>query len=83
MTRDQIAVRVNRLVADQSGINIRDLVPENTITDLSFDSLDCIELLLELEGTFNIRIPDRDADNLKTINELIDYLAGLKDVQGM
>jgi len=43
-------------------------------TDLHADSLDAVELIMTLEERFGIEIPDEDAENLQTVQQLIDYV---------
>jgi len=47
---------------------------------LNADSLDTVELVMELEDEFNLSIPDEDAEKLKTVGEAIDYIQ--KRVEG-
>ena len=56
-------------------------VPESAITDqthfsrdLGLDSLDNVDLIMQLEQTFGIRIPDEDYSKLTTMQGVIDYL---------
>lgn len=46
----------------------------NLQTDLGADSLDIVELLMHLEDNFGIKIPDEDAENLKTVGDAIAYI---------
>jgi len=45
------------------------------IDDLGADSLDSIELVMALEGKFNIEIPDEDAEGMNTVDDVIRYVA--------
>lgn len=42
--------------------------------DLGADSLDLVELVLELEDQFGVKIPDKDAKTLKTVGQAVDYI---------
>lgn len=42
--------------------------------DLNIDSLDALELMMELESEFSLEIPDEDAEKLSSIQDVIDYL---------
>jgi acyl carrier protein len=72
--------RVIDIVADQLGVS-KDKITEETsfVNDLGADSLDTVELVLELEDEFDINIPD-DEEAPKTIGESIDYI--LKQTEG-
>ena len=42
--------------------------------DLGADSLDCVEMVMEIEKRLNISIPDEDIDGMNTVGELVSYL---------
>lgn len=44
--------------------------------DLSFDSLDFVECVMELETVFNVSINDEEMDNLVTVNDVFTYIEG-------
>lgn len=50
----------------------------NILEDLSADSLDVVEIIMELEETFGISIPDEDAMELKTVKDLMNYIEAKK-----
>ena len=52
------------------------------VEDIGADSLDIVELVMELEEEFDIQIPDTEAEKIKTVGQAIDYIeAKLKDKQ--
>jgi acyl carrier protein len=72
--------RLITVVAEMLGLD--EVNPKNfLIKDLGADSLDCIEILMEIEEEFDIEIPDEDAEKFKntTIQEMIDYIKGRLD----
>lgn len=44
------------------------------IDDLEADSLDIVELMMELEETFDIEIPDEDAEKISTVGDVVEYI---------
>ena len=48
-------------------------------SDLGLDSLDVVEVIMELEHEFNIQIPDNEADSLKTVGQTIEYILAQPD----
>ena len=51
------------------------ITPETNITeDLGADSLDIVELLMTIEETFGVSVPDEDIPGLKTIKDIADYI---------
>jgi acyl carrier protein len=70
-----IAEKVKSVIAEQMKIKPEEIT-ENAkfTTDLSLDSLDMVELIIELEEGWGIEIPDEDAKKLTTIDEAIKYI---------
>ena len=64
------------LVAKQLGKEEADVSMESHfIDDLGADSLDTVELVLELEEHFDIEIPDDDAENLMSVGQAVEYIS--------
>ena len=66
--------KVANIVAEQLGISIDDVTAETTLEDLNADSLDVVEVIMALESEFNMEIPDEDAEKIKTVGALADYV---------
>ena len=67
--------RVVDIVAEQLGVE-KDKIKREThfVNDLGADSLDTVELVMELEEEFEITIPDDEAERIKTVADLIRYV---------
>jgi acyl carrier protein len=67
--------RVIQIVCDNLGVS-KEQVTRNTSfqEDVGADSLDIVELVMELEEEFEITIPDEEAEKIKTVGEAIDYI---------
>jgi acyl carrier protein len=67
--------RVIEIVCENLGVN-KEQVTRNTkfIEDIGADSLDIVELVMELEEEFEITIPDDQAEKIKTVGEAVDYI---------
>ncbi len=50
------------------------ILTDNLRDNLDMDSLDGVELILCLENEFGIEIPDEDAENIKTVNDVVEFL---------
>lgn len=69
--------QVKKLIVEQLGVDESQITPDaHFIDDLGADSLDTVELILSLEETFNISIPDEDAEKLETVGKAMEYVAG-------
>ncbi len=70
-----IADKVKEIIVKQLGVN-PDEVSEDAsfVEDLGADSLDTVELVMELEKEFNIEIPDDDANDIRSVGEAVKYI---------
>jgi acyl carrier protein len=75
LKEDVTAVEIRRLIHDKLGIGTELLTDKaNFKDDLSVDSLDLIELQMEIEKQYSLNLPDEVAENLKTVGSLIAYV---------
>ena len=71
----EIATKVIAIVVDKLGAEEGKVTPEASSTgDLGADSLDTVELIMELEKEFNISIPDDQAEKIATVGDAIAYI---------
>lgn len=66
--------KIKRITADKLGVDEAIITPESKFSELGADSLDGVELLMEFEKEFNITIPDKEMEAMKTIGEVILYI---------
>jgi acyl carrier protein len=67
--------RVSNIIVEQLGATREEILPEASfIDDLGADSLDIVELVMAMEETFDIEIPDEDAEKIQTIGDAIAYV---------
>ncbi|HTF17689.1 MAG TPA: acyl carrier protein [Chryseolinea sp.] len=67
--------KVTRILTDKLGIAESEITPDaNFVKDLGIDSLDYAEIVMEFEQTFDIRIPDDDAEKLQTFGQAVKYI---------
>ena len=70
-----VSERVTDIVATQLGVSKEQITPEtNFVNDLGADSLDQVELVMELEEEFDINIPDDAAEKIQTVGQAIEYI---------
>ena len=66
--------RVIEIVCENLGVNKEVTEKTSFIEDVGADSLDIVELIMELEEEFEINIPDEQAEKIKTVGEAIEYI---------
>lgn len=68
--------RLIEIIAEQLQIDKAQIVPEASfMDDLGADSLDTVELVMALEEELNVEIPDEQAENIRTVQDAIDFLS--------
>ncbi len=66
---------IRKILAEHLGIDQDGIKPEQDIMkDLGADSLDIVELVMEVEEQYGIDIPDEDAEELKTVGDIEKYI---------
>ena len=67
--------RITKIIKEQLGVEASEVKPEASfVDDLGADSLDTVEILMAIEEEFGIEIPDEDAENAKTVEDVISYI---------
>ena len=75
MSEENIESRVTAVVAKVLGVKIDDVKSSSKfIEDLGADSLDTVELVMELEGEFECDIPDEEAEKITSVGEAVEYI---------
>ncbi|MEO1262754.1 MAG: acyl carrier protein [Bacteroidota bacterium] len=72
----EIKDKVVKIIVDKLGVDESEVTETASFTaDLGADSLDTVELIMQLEKEFNISIPDEEAENIATVGDAITYLS--------
>ncbi len=80
MSDTEIFEKLKGIIVEQLGVE-EEAVKENAtfVEDLSADSLDIVELVMAIEDEFDLEIPDQAAENIVTVQDVIDYIKNNKN----
>lgn len=72
---DEKFEKVCEIIADELDVNAEDITMEtNLVEDLEADSLSIVELVMAFEDEFDVKLPDEELENIKTVGDIIDAL---------
>ena len=74
-SREEIYEQVKNVLVEQLGIDENEISEEASFQgDLDADSLDLVELIMELEDQFGVKISDEDAQGIQTVGQAVDFI---------
>ncbi len=75
-SRDEIYEQVKNVLVEQLGVDEGEVTEEaNFQEDLDADSLDLVELIMELEDQFGVKISDEDAQGIQTVGQAVEFIS--------
>jgi len=75
MNREEALERVRGILVEQLGVDVEQVTEDASFqADLDADSLDLVELIMELEDQFGLKISDEDAQQIATVGQAVDYV---------
>jgi acyl carrier protein len=76
---DELTEKVRKLIASTKRIPVEQVTETSTFEQLALDSLDAINLIFEVEGEFNISVPDDVANSIKSVPQMVAALRKLTE----
>ncbi len=75
MDRAQALSEIQAILVEQLGVDASEVVETASFSeDLNADSLDLVEMIMEMEDKFGVKIPDEDAEKIVTVGDAVDYV---------
>ena len=76
MEKNAIEEKVINIISNKLGLPKEEVTPAASFTmDLGADSLDTVELIMDFEKAFSLKLSDEDAMNIKTVGDAIEYIS--------
>jgi acyl carrier protein len=71
--------RVKEMIVEELSVEAEKVTLESRLSeDLGADSIDAVELIMNIEDEFNIQVSDEEAQNMKTVGDLVKYIEAQK-----
>jgi len=75
LDRSKVVEEVRAILVEQLGVDASEVTEEASFQeDLNADSLDLVELIMEMEDRFKIKIPDEEAEKIQTVGNAVDFV---------
>lgn len=76
---DELFEKIQEMIAERLGVEKAEVTPEASFKDdLGADSLDLVELVMELEDEFDMEISDEDAEKIAKVGDVLEYIRSRK-----
>ena len=75
LDREKAVEEVRAILVEQLGVDPAEVTVDSSFQeDLNADSLDLVELIMEMEDRFKVKIPDEEAEGITTVGKAVDYV---------
>lgn len=78
LSHEEIKTKLLKIISEQLKIDKDSIQPEASLDSLGADSLDRVEIIMNIEETFGLEISDEDSDKFTSLDKAINYIYDLK-----
>ncbi|RRJ88787.1 acyl carrier protein [Gulosibacter macacae] len=79
-SKDEILAGLAELVNEETGIAADTVTADKSFTDdLDIDSISMMTIVVNAEEKFDVKIPDAEVENLKTVQDAVDFIDGAQE----
>lgn len=74
-TQEQIVAGIAEIIEEVTGIDAAEVtIDKHFVDDLDIDSLSLVEIAVQLEDKYSVKVPDEDLSNLRTVGDAVAYV---------
>ena len=78
-SQDEIISGLAEIIEEVTGIEPSEVTPEKSFVDLDIDSLSMVEIAVQTEDKYGVKIPDEDLAGLRTVGDVVAYIQKLEE----
>lgn len=69
--------KCQRIIAESTENSLDAISPETTLDELGLDSIDLVDLVMEIEQAFSVSVPDEEFENIKTVGDIVGLIENM------
>ena len=69
--------KCQRIIAESTENSLDAISPETTLDELCLDSIDLVDLVMEIEQAFSVSVPDEEFENIKTVGDIVGLIENM------
>ena len=69
--------KCQRIIAESTENSLDAISPETTLDELGLDSIDLVDLVMEIEQAFSVSVPDEEFENIKTVSDIVTLIENM------
>ena len=69
--------KIIKIISDNTDISTESISPETTLYELGLDSIDLVDLVMEIEDAFSVTVPDEEFENIKAVSDIVALIESI------